>query len=99
MKDHLLSRVQKDISLELLGALDGLPPFLESGDISGLVDSLVKAYLSKGFNLLRASARAYLVELWRLLPSGEKDWIGSFMLALETGLNTSNSVPTRIQLS
>jgi hypothetical protein len=89
VKDHLLSRIEKDISFELVVAIDGLADFLEEVDIANLVDSLLKASLLKGIRPLKTAARKYLVELWRALPSGGsgldslvvrrlEDWIEHF---------------------
>jgi len=89
VKDHLLSRIHKDVSLRLLDAMEGLPSFLDPRDISDLVDSLLRTSLSRGPNLVKTRARTYLAELWRGLPGGEggldhkvlrrlDDWIAHF---------------------
>jgi hypothetical protein len=71
VKDHLLSRVQKDLSVELIAAIEGLPVFLESGDLPNLIDSLVKACVSRNLGQLKTAAKRYLFELWNELPPGE----------------------------
>jgi len=89
VKAHLLSRIQKDISTELVVAIGGLPAYLEAGEISDLVDALLKACLPKSPSPLKASARKYLSTLWLELPSGNDgidhkvldrldDWIRHF---------------------
>jgi len=89
VKDHLLSRLKQDVSLELVRAIDGLASFLDAKDISDLVDVLLRASLIKGSNQLKDAARKYIAKLWMGLPSGEggldhlvvgrlEDWIAHF---------------------
>ena len=89
VKHHLLSRIDKDISAELINAIDGLPAFLEAKDIPDLVDSLLRPCVSKGSSLLKIAARKYLNDLWMGLPGGSdgldhvvtdrlQDWVVHF---------------------
>lgn len=89
VKEHLLSRIKESISNELVIAIDGLPAFIEKEDIVDLVDSLLKASLSKSSNQLKTNARKYLIDLWMGLPGGDagldqplisrlQDWITHF---------------------
>ena len=89
VKDHLLSRIETDMSIEVIAAVEGLPPFLDREDIPELVDTILKACLLKGSSPLKTSARKYLIELWMGLPGGAngtdrlvasrlQDWIAHF---------------------
>lgn len=68
VKDHLLSRIHEGLTLELVTAIEGLAAFLEEADTSDLVDSLLKACLTKGANPLKTAARRYLIENWSGMP-------------------------------
>jgi hypothetical protein len=88
VKDHLLSRLQTEISEELINAIDGLSHFVEPGDISGLIDSLVRAIVNEESGELKAAGRRCLLGLWGCLPNGDKgdakviarlgDWIAHY---------------------
>lgn len=72
VKDHLLSRAKQGISNELLRAVDGIAPFLEAADVSGLVDALVRTSLKAG-NPLKDACRSSIHGLWLDLPKGDGD--------------------------
>lgn len=89
VKDHLVSRMKENISIELVKALDGLPKFLDASDISGVVDALLRHCLVKGgASELGRACRKYLCVLWADLPSGDSgdalvsarldDWVSHF---------------------
>jgi hypothetical protein len=89
VKDHLLSRIQAGISLDLVAAMEGLPEFLDQEDIAELVDTLLKVCLSKVAHQLKSRAHRYIIELWMGLPGGPEgkdrlvvsrlqDWISHF---------------------
>jgi hypothetical protein len=105
VKDHLVSRIQTDISLELLKTFDGLPTFLEASDVAPLVDALLKQCLPKGASALKGAAAKCINQLWLQLPGGEggldhlvitrlDDWINHFQ---KQGLADSAAAVTEIK--
>lgn len=83
VKEHLISRLQKGINSQLLGAMNGIGPFLTVDDISGFTDACVRAILGATPDTLRGSTREFLQgEYLFMLPSVQErvkkrleDWI------------------------
>jgi hypothetical protein len=73
IKQHVLSRADKDGFDALADALDGIEPHLESEDLSKVVDIVVKNVVRNVKNPAAASrARNYLPRL-QMVTSGEQD--------------------------
>lgn len=70
VKQHLLSRARKKVSVQLLAAMKGLGEFLETREVNGVVDSLMRAVISSESTELKTAARKYLSALSLDLPGG-----------------------------
>jgi hypothetical protein len=72
VKDHLLSRLDADVTVGLLKSLDGIGKFLEPDETNKLIDPLITAVVYGTDEELRKPAQDAIVSAWLGTPGGSK---------------------------
>jgi len=70
-KEHFLSRFEEPLTIPLLKASEGLASSLAKGEISPLIDKLVRAVVLGKPHDLAMEARKFITALWMGLPGGQ----------------------------
>ncbi len=87
VKEHVLARLSREVDRQLLDAIKGLGKFLTAGEISTVVDPLIRAIVYEKHEAIKSAARKYLeedlystipVELVDVFHRRLDDWIAHF---------------------
>ena len=82
VKEHLLSRISKEVTLPLIPAIEGLPDFLDESEIRRLIDGLLHVVVHTAPKDIKAASRKYLErmsikdpDVARVAGARFRDWV------------------------